>query len=216
MTIQYIIYHILIVLSVILSFVAIYNGHKRYLPLLLVLIFTELVEITAQFSVLKNLSFVWLYHVFVFIEYSFLALYLRLSIQVHKVKILISLSIPVFIVFSLLISRYFYHFMDFPGINISTEGLLLFVFCTVLLFNLEVVENESVFFNPDVWIVVGILIFYGGTFFYNGVFTKLLEMDPDKALKLFGVINKPLNLCLYTFINIGLVCLLKRKRYIMQ
>src|SRR5205085_9522142 len=123
-----------------------------------------------------------------------------------------AISIPLFFIFSYFISWSFYQFRDFPGINISTEGFLLFLICTVLLFNLEVVEDENVFLNPDLWIALGILIFEGGTFFYNFIYTKMAALDTAKALELFGLINKPLNLCLYTFINIGLICLLKRKR----
>ncbi len=209
-------YYSLIVLSIVLSFVAVYNGYKRYLTLLLVLIFTQLVELYAQLSILKGLSFVWMYHSFVPVEYALLALYLRRAINIKIIGKIIVVTIPLFIIFSLLLSRFFYRFQDFPGINISTEGLLLVIFCTILLFNLEVVEAESVFSNPDLWIALGILIFEGGTFFYNCVYTKLLSMDPDKALQLFGIINKPLNICLYTLINIGLICLIKKKRYIMQ
>jgi len=206
-------YYGLIVLSIVLSFVAIVNGHKRYLPLLLVLIFTQLVEMYAQFSILKDRPFVWMYHFFVCIEYSLLVLYLRLAINIKKVGRIIIFTIPVFVILSLLVSHFFYHFQDFPGINICTEGFLLFIFCVVLLFNLDVVEDESIFSNPDLWIALGILIFEGGTFFYNGVYTKLLSIDADKAMELFGLINKPLNLCLYSFINIGLVCLIKKKKY---
>ena len=216
MGLYFLIYHILVVLSIVISFVALYRGHKKYFSLLLVLIFTELVEMFAQIAVLKNFSFVWVYHLFVPVEYTLLVLYLRLAINIKKVRRIIIITIPLFIIFSLSVSHFFYHFEDFPGINISTEGFLLFVFCTILLFNLEVVEDESIFLNPDVWIALGILVFDGGTFFYNCVYTKLLAMDPLKALLLFGIINKPLNIFLYTFINIGLVCLIKKKRYTMQ
>ena len=61
MGLYFLIYHILVVLSIVISFVALYRGHKRYFSLLLVLIFTELVEMFAQIAVLKNFSFVWVY-----------------------------------------------------------------------------------------------------------------------------------------------------------
>ena len=61
MGLYFLIYHILVVLSIVISFVALYRGHKKYFSLLLVLIFTELVEMFAQIAVLKNFSFVWVY-----------------------------------------------------------------------------------------------------------------------------------------------------------
>lgn len=74
----------MVVLSTVLSFVALYRGHKRYFSLLLVLIFTELVEMFAQIAVLKNVSFVWIYHLFVPVECTLLVLYLRLAVNIKK------------------------------------------------------------------------------------------------------------------------------------
>ncbi len=212
----WIVYHSLIIFSVVLSFMAVYNGHKRYLCLLLVLVFTEMVEAYVYVAILKGAKFSWLYHLFVPVEYVLLALYFRLAIKIPVVKKILVFSIPIFTVTSLLISWQLYHFKSFPGVNITTEGFLLFISCVILLFNLDVTNEESIRFNPDVWISIGILMFEGGTFFYNCVYTRLLVLDPKAALRLFGLINKPLNLCLYTLINIGLLCLLQKRKYITQ
>jgi hypothetical protein len=216
MGIYFISYYVLILLSIVLSFVAFYRGHKRYFPLLLALLLTIIVEGSVTILIDKRLSFTWIYHLFVFVEYAMVVLYLRLAIHTEKIKRIILVSIPVFIVISFLISFFFSHFRGFPGINLSIEGFLLFIFCMVLLFNLEVSENDSVFVNPDLWIALAFMIYEGGTFFYNGVYTRLVNLDEATAIRLFSYINRPLNICLYTFINIGLICLIKKKRSIMQ
>src|SRR6187431_589863 len=97
-------YYALILLSIVLSFVAVYNGHKRYLTLLLVLIFTQIVEVFAVIFSSKGQDHSWMYHLFVPIEYGLLALYLRLAINVKKIKKAIAISIPVVCTFSYLIS----------------------------------------------------------------------------------------------------------------
>jgi hypothetical protein len=125
----------------------------------------------------------------------------------------ILVSIPIVVLVFLSISDTYYHFQDFPGINLNISGFLFFLMCTNLLFNLDEKDDTSVLKKPDVWIAFGLLIFYGGTFFYNGVYTKLLNMDQDKALFLFSLINKPLNIIFYLLINIGLLCLIQRKRF---
>ena len=143
MSSYYIFYHSLVVLSLLLSFVAVFLGHKRYYPLLLTLLLTEAVEIIAQIATIKQIPFVWVYHVFVMIEYSLFCLYIKMALSKKAIKQVLSLSIPIFVVVSFSISYFFYHFRGFPGLNINIEGLLLFIFCTTLLFNLEVNEKET-------------------------------------------------------------------------
>lgn len=119
-------------------------------------------------------------------------------------------------IISLSISVFYYHFTGFPGLNINFEGILQSIVCTYILFNLEVQEDRSILKNPYFWICSGILIFFGTTFFFNGVYTKLLNMDGDKALQLFSMINKPLNLIFYALIIIGILCLPISKKPITQ
>jgi hypothetical protein len=211
-TTHYIIYHTLISACAILSLVAVLNGYKRYLPLCILLFVTEIVEIIAHLAIARNLPFVYLYHIFACIDYSMTAIYLKNATDARHKKKVILYSIPLFIVFSLLTSTYFYHFKGFPGLIINVEGLLLVIFSTSLLLNIEPRKDENFFLIPDVWICIGILIFFGGTFFFNGIYTRLLNMDEEKAMKLFGIINKPLNNCLYLFVFIGLLCLALKKK----
>jgi hypothetical protein len=211
---HYIIYHTLILACAILSLVVVLDGHKRFLPLCITLFLTEIVEIIAHFAIANDLPFVYIYHIFAGFDYALMATYLFNGINSKNIRKIVLYSIPIFIGFSFFTSLYFYHFKGFPGLIINIEGFLLVIFSAALLLKLEPAENEKFFLIPDVWICLGILIFFGGTFFFNGIYTKLLNMDEGKAMNLFGMINKPLNNCLYLFVFIGLICLIRKKKSI--
>ena len=89
---------------------------------------------------------------------------------------------------------------------------LLFIICTYILFTPDPTYDKLIFTNPGFWICVGILIFVGCTFFYNVIYTNLMNFDKRKALGLFGLINMPLNIVLYTFIITGILCTVARKK----
>ena len=209
-------YNTLILLGELLSLVAWKNGHKRYLVLCILLVLTAAVELSAQYMLKRRIDFTALYHAFVMVEYPFFAGFLLGAIKPGKFSNAIKISIPLYIVISLSISLFYYHFKGFPGLNINLEGLLESILCTYILFNLEVTEGRSILKNQYFWICSGILTFFGTTFFFNSVYTYVLHMDGSKARELFVIINGPLNLILYAFIIIGILCLLTSRRFITQ
>ncbi len=212
MSLNDILYHGLISCAIVLSLVAVFTGHKRYLPLTIVLMLTEAVEIFAYISSLYNHRFIWAYHVFNIFEYVAFSLYFYFALNNLWAKRLIIISIPIYIITCIFFSYWLYHFRGFPGLNLSLEGLLLSIYCAILFLNIEPNKDERFFKSPDIWISLGVIIFFGATFFYNGLYSRLLHFDEKKARDLFGVINKPLNLLMYSFICYGLICLIAKKK----
>jgi len=166
------------------------------------LLATFLVELFA--AVLKS-GFEWIYHLFNPIEYSVLCSYYLKACNVSRLKGTVAWSIPVFILFSLFISCFLYHFKSLPALNINVEGCLLFIIFTHLLFSLEVHINIFIYTIPDFWISVGILIFFGGVFVLFGLYSKLHYLDKIRTLELFDIITKPLNIILYSCFITGLI-----------
>lgn len=180
------------------------------------LIITSFIEITVLILISKKIVFVWLYHLYNLVEYALLCLFLVPIVRSKSVAKLVKYSIPIFIVGGFLLSLLFYRFKGFPGLNINIEGILLFILCVYILFTLEVTEDTPVFKTTDLWICSGILIFFGTTFFYNGIYTRIVDIDEGQAVKLFSIINRPLNIILYSFIIIGILCLPKKLKPIIQ
>ena len=214
MSLYNVIYNTLILFAFLLSLITFLKGHKRFLILSILLLITSFVELLVLELIKKGLAFTWIYHLFNLLEYSLLSLFLMQSIKSPKIANAIKLSIPMFILVAFLISLFYYRFKNLPGININIEGLLLSVSCTYILLNLEIYRNQSILYCSNFWICLGILIFFGGTFFFNGIYRLIVNLDKTEALRLFSIINSPLNIILYSFIIIGILCLLPNKRYI--
>ena len=181
---------------------------------MLVLIATLLIEISALVVYKYKLKgFTFTYSIFNLFEYTLFCMYYLKAGQNNKVKSWVKLSIPFFILFSVCMSFFVYHFEKYPVLNIDIEGLLLFIIYTHLLFNLEVEENKSIYANQDFWISAGILIFFGGAFVLFVLYPLLFSLDSDKAKQQYGFVLVPLNVILYVSIFIGIICSIRKKKY---
>ena len=209
-------YNSLILVAFVLSFIAFTRGYKGFGILSFLLFITSMVELLVLYLNDKNVDFTWLYHIYNVIEYALLSSFLVYSIASKRIVRLVKISIPFFVLLGLSLSYFKYQFTGFPGLNINIEGFLLSVICIYILFNLEVIQEGSIFSNYNFWICSGILIFFGTTFFYNGVFTKISSLSIEKAMLLFSTINRPLNIILYSFIITGISCLLASRKHIIQ
>lgn len=183
-----------------------WQGQKRYRPLCLLLGLTLLVELCAEVLISIKMDFTWLYHLFVVVEYSLVCIYF-LTLVDKKYRWLILASIPTFVCVSIAVSYYMYDFSSFPGMNINTEGFLVCLVSSYSLMNLpDVKMYDRVIKHPDFWITIGWMIFFAGTFFSNGLYSYLQGLDREQAFALFAVVNKPLNLVLYSCLIIGFLC----------
>lgn len=212
LSLHFISYFLLMVLGIIASLIAWMRGEKRYMILSILLLCTAVVEASVQILVRKRIEFTFLYHLFSFIEYPLFCLFLLEAIKTSKARKSVIISIPIFISATVLLSVFYYHFTGFPGLNINLEGMFQCVVCTYILFNLDVEQDIPILRNEYFWICSGILIFFGTTFFFNGLMAHIFSFDTNKALMLFSIINKPLNLILYALILIGILCSITTKR----
>jgi hypothetical protein len=214
MSAYYIIYNGLIFVSFILSLMAFLKGHKRYLFLSILFLLTFVVEIAVEVMIKKDMDFTWLYHCYNMIEYPMIALFFIRYIKNTTAKLVVKFSMLVCFLACLALSFFHYHFMDFPGLNINIEAIFLSALCIYILFNLDTAQERPLLKSEEFWISAGILIFFGTTFFFNGVYGRLINVNTNKALEFFALINKPLNLTLYLFIIIGITCLLTNKKHL--
>jgi|GEM_PF-5248380 len=208
--IYYVVYQVLILLALILSFVSYKRGRTKLYFLIWVLFATFLVELLAD--ILKG--FIWIYHIFNWLEYALFSMYYIKNCNVNKYKNWILASIPVFIIFSFCISLFLYGFKSLPAININVEGLLLFIMYTHLLFSLDIDINISIYNYPDFWLTTGLLIYFGGVFVYFNLYRNLLHLNHNQTIHLYELISLPLNVILYGCIVIGQICLMRNKKYI--
>lgn len=186
------------------------KGLRRYLPLCVLFAITVSEELIVAWMVANNYEFIWIYHIYALVEYTLFGVYF-MQVVSPVVKKLIVISIPVFAIISLSISRWYYHFAAFPGANINIEGVFICIICTYVLLNLNIHQFKAIHRNPDFWICLGLLVFFAGTFFSNGLYAYMYDMDRERAFRLFAIINKPFNLILYGCFIIGFLCAIPRK-----
>src|SRR3569833_2243167 len=183
----YLLYQGFITLSLFLVCKLFRQGVRNRLPLILLLPLTLAVELVGDFS--TGIS--WLYYIFNLFEYTFLCLYYLGNCRVSKFKAWVKYSVPCFVLVSLCISIFYYHFKSLPALNINLEGSLLIIIFAHLLFNLDI--NFSIYKHPDFWISTGILIYFGVIFVYFTFYRLLLHLNHDQTIKLFIAFSIPLN-----------------------
>jgi len=210
----YKVYYSLLLLGCLLGAYLVVKKDKRFLAITMLLAISLGVEICAHILIRSKKGFVWIYHLYTPVNYGLFAYYFSQYLANRVIKKLVLWSILAFGIISYTLSITLYHFKDFPGVCITINGLFLTVICVYYLLTAEININLSYFKNPNIWIAIGVLVFFGGTAFYNGVYTKMMQLNRERALELFGIINKPLIIFLYSCINIGLICRLVIKKFI--
>lgn len=208
-----IIYLGLIFIALLLSCISYRLGLKKTIYLVIILTITFIEELSALYNLSKKQDFAWIYCLYNPIEYALLCLYYLNTCPSTRFKFIIQFSIPVFILFSLCVTFFLTGFKGMPSINISVEGILLFVLYTHLLFCLDIPLGRFIYSHPDFWISIGMLIFFGGIFVFLGFYPYLLKINKNVTNNLFADIDRPLNIILYSCIITGLVCSIRNKKY---
>lgn len=220
MSIYQIIYLLLLVLAFLLSIYYYpsfsHNPSFKIFPYLLGFsIITEaVVNILGYIYRFKAVEYIFVYHIYIPIEYTFLAYFFYLN-AISKFKKYIILSIPAYTALSIFLSFIVYSGRSHPGLNLNIEGVLLvFLSLSALLTIKPVHPIIPITRLPLFWVCLGIIIYHSGTFVFNGVYNKLLESNSViiKNLNLFSV--KLPNYLLYVCFSISFICSNQMKKYI--
>jgi hypothetical protein len=205
----YKIYLSVLFIGFVLAVLSYRKGFKNSIYIMLLLMATFLIEVFSLFNI-DGYSFN--YYIFNLFEYTFFCIYYLKTVKSDKLKSVVKVSIPIFIIFGIC-SGIVYHFRSLPALNIDVEGFLLFIIYTHLLFNIDADINKNIYQHPDFWISIGVLIFFSGSFVCLGIYPTLLHINLDDAFDTYNVVTQPLNLILYNCIIISFICLLWPKKY---
>lgn len=139
-----------------------------------------------KFDGFKNNLF--LFHICTPLEYVILALLYRSVIVNTAVKKMIMVSIPVFVVTSILFSA----FLQLPSTNNSyaviMESVLVVFLSLIFLREVLVLQQATVLHRlPMFWISVGILFFYTGNLIILGMLNYLVSHSLDVAKRIYRI-----------------------------
>lgn len=131
-----------------------------------------------------------LFAFFTVIEYLLLAYYLYISLN-NKIFKRVLISSSIIFLASAFITLYSNLFLNkgqptFDSIPVAISALILIIFCILYLF--EKIQNPEIDFiysKPSFWIVVGIMIYFSGTFFLFLQYANLSDQEQEN----FWIIN---------------------------
>jgi hypothetical protein len=182
-------------------------GHYRYV-LWLVVITLVLVEAVGYYylTVFGRVA-TWIFHLYQPVEYALLALYFYGIIKQPVVKKAILVSMPIVLVANILNATIG------QGLGkLSTYTFLFsaFLFCVwAIMYFRQLLSTEIdivIWENPNFWICIGVLFFYGGVFFQMGLTNYLIQTDRPMAEFLYKLINHLLNVVMYGLFTYGFIC----------
>ncbi len=155
------------------------------------------------------------YHFYIPIEYCLVTLYFSRLLQIAWLRKLLLITIPVFIIFSIIISTYFQGINELPSWQYNTEGTLIIIWCVISLFNLPINPEVNILKTFQFWFCIAFMIMFSGQFFLNGFFNPLKNTNPEITKNLI-FIYYVLNYLFYTLIIFGLLCSRPTTKYISQ
>jgi hypothetical protein len=174
--------------------------HKVFLPLI---VFVITIQVAADILKAKGLTYYFLFHIYVPIEYILLSVYFSLLFMSRPARMWLLISN---IVLSAFCIAYYYMRPSFWQPDYSHFVIsAIFISTTVILFFIKLFKNEEhidLIRYPDFWINTGNLFFYAGCVFVMGLHFSLRGKNQTLADNLLKI-NNYLNLLLYLFYLIG-------------
>lgn len=200
----YILYFTCLGISWLLS-IFLKKSEKGLFILPYLLSFALFVEIVTRVLVHFGLSHIYIYHLYIPLEYCLWAIYFYHVIPSGLVRKIIKISTPVFVISSLILSVTIVSFKAFPNLQLNIEGILLIVLAVISIFTIQI-NHVTLFFRPVFWICVGVLVYYCATFSFVGVYNYILDYKSSlfESFKIYLLVIP--NCFLYTCIAISFIC----------
>jgi hypothetical protein len=181
-----------------------FDSKVIYIVLVLLLgLITEFIVILIK---AQKIDHAVLYHIYIPAEYTLFALFFRTKTAKKKIDRVILYSVPGYIITSLILSAFFYHFKGFPSLNSNIEGFLIIIWSVWLLNSFDGFEETSIFMKPTLWLCMGLIVFYAGNFIFNSYYNHIKNTDKALAKMLNEYINNGLNIFLYLTMSISFLC----------
>ena len=148
----------------------------------------------------RGLSYYFLFHIYIPVEYVFLGVYYSTILINKVVRFFITFSTVAFF-----LSYLVYYLLDFdafmaPSFSQFVVSSVLISICVVIYF-IELFQKEEnliLLRETSFWVNAGNLLFYAGCLFVMGLYFSLKERDAVLAGKVLSI-NHALNLLLYSF-----------------
>jgi hypothetical protein len=189
-----------------------YN-QPRYVLFIPLLSLSLGVEILRQLDFIKNSTLEQTFSFFIAIEYTFLCLIISLSVQSIIRKNIIRFSVLFVVPLLVLIKIKLVSYSDaYKYLDLLVAAPFICIWTILYLFenatNNEIVKIQR---SPMFWISIGNLLFFSGSFFSYGFGSYMVAKGKENIGDAILWIARILNIFLYFFYFVGLLCLPKKK-----
>ena len=179
-----------------------YKSKQRFFSLIafysFYCIFSDLVLSKLSLKYLE--SELYSFRLFTIVEYSIITYFIFQLIESTLFKRLIKTGSMIFIIVSIL-DIYTSSFTSFDSLPSGLESILVLSYC--LFFVYEKMTSTDFSFNGTIWITIGFILFFSGTFF---LFILSQNNFKDSSFLLtYGYIVAIFNIIKNLFISIGIV-----------
>lgn len=200
-----IIYFILLIVCLVLSIFANRKNDRSLIIFPYLLSISIVAEILVYTFHSQKLNHNLIYHLYVPVEYAFLATYFYLNAKNLSVKKVILYSIPAYVFIGIVFSI-FTKMNNHPAFLINLEGLFLITWAVVTLFSIDARGGNKITDLPVFWICVAILIYHSGIFTFTGIYNYINEQRTGLGIKLNLYILQISNYILYICLSIAFIC----------
>ncbi len=182
-----------------------YKYLKRDMKILLIYFaLSFIVEIIAVYiaQVLHKHN-IWLYNIFMIIEYSFFMVVISLWQKNKSIKKILQFSIPIFILIGIITQIYLESLNQFNNLTRPIESIIFTLVASFTLsrFSLEY-SGQSLLKNHRFIILVGILIYFAG----NTFLFALMGNELSIVKSYYFIIHSCLNIFAYLIFTWGFYC----------
>ena len=179
-------------------------------------IVTELIRDVLRFVLDNETKQYALFHFYIPFEFFCICFYFYLICESKRIQLFISVSAVLFFLSSPLMSVFLKTLNEFPSVQYNISGLLITIISIMVLINLPVKFDVSIYRRPTFWFCIAFSIFYPGQFLLNGYFSYIEKNKPLVLESLPRILYFGFNYLLYILITIGFLCLIPKRKYFIQ
>lgn len=215
-TLADIIYYVILLACIIMSFIAkkaTIKGLKWIRVTLTIAFITEFInEFIDYYSSYGSV----VAHFYLLQEHAGISMFIISNLKSKYFIALIKVVATLFIICSFFISLFYQKFINYPGIQYNINCFIIILWACTLMFRIEIVYAVKISELPLFWLLSGLLLFYSGVFFFNGTYRYILENNKLTASQFRTWINLTLNYLFYLTWIYSFVCSIRMQKSSIQ
>lgn len=185
-----------------------------FIPFLLLTVTVEFIGYLSVYYNLGNKNY-RIYNIFNLVEFVFYAFLFYNNFKIQILKKLAIAFIPLLLAFSLINYLFFQGIDHFHTYTLLFGSFFMVFFCCCYFYEWVLPDqiSQNLLKQSFFWICVGLLLFYLGSVIINALFEYLRSSDMlQEGKKIYTLINKSLNIVLYTSFSISFILCRNNKK----